>query len=91
MISEPGDQDVYSFTAEAGTEVWFDIDSTSSSLDSVIELLNGNGEVLARSTNSVAEQIDPSQILKTDLIDPFNVNPLIVERLLRYVVHRRVF
>jgi len=77
VISEPGDQDVYSFTAEAGTEVWFDIDSTSSSLDSVIELLNANGEVLARSTNSVAEQIDPSQILKTDLIDPFNVNPLI--------------
>ena len=77
VISEPGDQDVYSFTAEAGTEVWFDIDSTSSSLDSVIELLNGNGEVLARSTNSVDEQDDPSQILKTDLIDPFNVNPLI--------------
>ncbi|XZE21482.1 tandem-95 repeat protein [Pirellulaceae bacterium SH449] len=77
VISEPGDKDVYSFTAEAGTEVWFDIDTNTSSLDTVIELLNGNGEVIARSTNSLEEQLDPSLILRTDLIDPFFVNPLI--------------
>ena len=46
------DVDIYSFTAAPGTEVWIDIDRTGSSLDSMIELLDINGIVLATSNNS---------------------------------------
>lgn len=54
-ISTPSDVDVYSFKAKAETEVWFDIDRTSQSLDSVIELVDEFGNVLARSDNSADE------------------------------------
>ena len=56
FISQPGDLDVYSFRADAGTEVWLDIDRTSPFLDSVVELIDANGSVLARSDNSPAEE-----------------------------------
>ena len=55
LTNEPADVDVYSFEAKAGTELWFDIDSTSNRLDSVVELVDANGRVLARSDNSYAE------------------------------------
>ena len=58
----PGDVDVYAFQGTAGTEVWIDIDRTTHSLDTVIELVNANGVVLARSTNSTDEDADPSLI-----------------------------
>ena len=45
-ISAKDDVDVYSFIAESGTEVWFDIDNTGHSLDTVIELIDANGLVL---------------------------------------------
>ena len=48
----PGDVDVYSFTANAGTEVWIDLDQTSYGLDAMVELVNSAGQVLARSLNS---------------------------------------
>tara|TARA_R110002111_G_scaffold256979_3_gene324753 strand:- start:89044 stop:104352 length:15309 start_codon:yes stop_codon:yes gene_type:complete len=48
----PDDVDVYSFNATAGTEVWIDIDRTSSSLDTVVELVNIFGTVIARSWDS---------------------------------------
>ncbi len=51
----PDDVDVYAFQATAGTEIWLDIDNTSFSLDSVIELIDATGRVLARSDNSLAE------------------------------------
>lgn len=54
------DVDVYSFTAQPGTEVWFDADMTRHSLDVVLELINANGTVLARSDNSLLESQDPS-------------------------------
>ncbi len=41
------DKDVYSFVGVAGTQVWIDLDRTASSLDSVIELIDANGIVLA--------------------------------------------
>ena len=47
------DVDVYSFRGTAGTEVWFDIDRTATSLDSVVELVDANGAVIARSDNSL--------------------------------------
>ncbi|PHQ35629.1 tandem-95 repeat protein [Rhodopirellula bahusiensis] len=48
----PNDLDVYSFEGTAGTPVWLDIDRTDTSLDTVIEVLNANGTVIARSLRS---------------------------------------
>ena len=55
LISSPRDLDVYSFEADAGTEVWVDFDHTTHSLDAIVELVDGTGTVLARSTNSLNE------------------------------------
>lgn len=60
VISEPGDVDVYSFRSQAGTEVWLDIDRTLNSLDTVIELVDANGRILALSDNSLSEEANPS-------------------------------
>lgn len=54
-IADPGDTDVYSFVGTGGTLVWIDIDRTGASLDSVLELVDGAGNVLARSNNSHVE------------------------------------
>ncbi|XZE46976.1 tandem-95 repeat protein [Pirellulaceae bacterium SH467] len=77
VISEPNDQDIFSFSATAGTEVWFDIDATSYTLDSVIEVLDANGALLARSDNSTDEQLNPSLIEVTSLVDSTSVNPIV--------------
>ncbi len=58
-----GDVDVYSFKAAAGEMVWIDIDRTASALDSVVELIDANGAVVARSDNSVTEQTNPSSLV----------------------------
>ena len=50
--SRTTDADVYQMAAYSGSEVWLDIDNTSSSLDTVIELLNAAGQVLASSDSS---------------------------------------
>lgn len=55
FINNRADTDVYSFRGVAGTEIWLDIDRTSSVLDSVVELINSDGVVLARSDNSAIE------------------------------------
>lgn len=54
-LNEPNDVDVYSFTGAAGTEVWLDIDRTTFKLDTIIEILDARGNVLARSDNSLWE------------------------------------
>ncbi len=54
-IAAPSDLDFYSFTANAGTPIWIDIDQTGSSLDSVVELLDSTGRVIALSDNSLSE------------------------------------
>ncbi len=78
-----GDVDVYSFQGTAGSTVWFDIDRTSQSLDSVVELVDANGAVLARSDNSIPESTNaallvgiakPMQIGFTNSAGPFT-NP----------------
>ncbi len=56
-IASTKDLDVYSFTATADTPVWLDIDKTSGGLDSVIELLDSNGTILAQSDNSLSESL----------------------------------
>jgi len=49
---DPTDVDVYQFDAEAGTEIWIDIDRTTFALDTIIELIDANGTVVASSDNS---------------------------------------
>ncbi|MCL2624396.1 MAG: hypothetical protein FWD31_12100, partial [Planctomycetaceae bacterium] len=53
---KPNEADVYSFTATPGTEIWLDIDKTSRDLDLIIEVLDAQGNVLARSHNSFMEE-----------------------------------
>jgi hypothetical protein len=86
-LSNPADLDVYSFLGEAGTEVWLDVDRTTHYLDTIVELLDVDGNVLVRSTSSMAEaagatievfDIDPEQVgplqRTADLLTNFNVN-----------------
>ena len=79
-ITTRDDVDVYSFVAESNTEVWLDIDRTSNSLDTVIELIDFNGEVLAASNDSllaeqdVATGIYTSPRLDSDAAQALTVN-----------------
>lgn len=75
LLESPADADVYTFDGLAGTEVWFDIDNTSASLDSVISILDASGNVVASSNDSAAESTDPTLLVNNGL--PANhVNPL---------------
>ena len=76
-LNRPTDLDVYSFQATAGTEVWLDIDRTSHALDTVLELVDEQGLVLARSDNSAEEAENPN-LLYADptLSEPLVLNPL---------------
>ncbi len=76
--------DVYSFIAESGTEVWFDIDLTGNQLDSVVELIDANGIVLAASNDSLLAETDSSALFaRAGVINPGAVQPLsvVAERL----------
>ncbi len=65
---DTGDVDVYSFNAVAGTEVWLDIDYTDPQLDTVLELLNANGLIIARSQdNSTLETFTATPVSLTKL------------------------
>ncbi|GIX00191.1 MAG: hypothetical protein KatS3mg111_3523 [Pirellulaceae bacterium] len=75
-LSAPGDVDVYSFTGVAGTMVWLDIDATDPSSDLVLEMLDPNGRLLARSVNSTVEADNPSSLFVSNLISANAVNPL---------------
>ncbi|MEM6979149.1 MAG: hypothetical protein AAF539_05725, partial [Planctomycetota bacterium] len=66
FLSSVGDIDTYSFTGTPGTEVWIDIDRTTFALDTVIELLDVNGNLLARSDNSFAEIAGTGSIVIAD-------------------------
>lgn len=84
----PGDVDVYSFTANPGTEVWIDTDFTSQRLDVMVELLNSAGTVLARSLNSQDELANQAAWLSTyagtlaGTPGNSNLNPLVRDRTL---------
>ncbi len=69
-INQPADIDVYSFKAEAGTEVWLDIDRTSPSLNTVVELIDADGNVIARSDDSYFETLGTSSLY----FDPLVIN-----------------
>ncbi|UUO08812.1 GEVED domain-containing protein [Blastopirellula sp. J2-11] len=51
-LSSPSDVDVYAFQATPGTEVWLDLDRTTMALDAIIELIDDNGNVIARSLDN---------------------------------------
>lgn len=55
-----GDRDVYSFRGTAGTEVWFDLDRTAGWLDTVLELVDSAGNVLASSQSTYQERLNPA-------------------------------
>ena len=55
VINNINDLDIYSFRGTAGSNVWFDIDRTNISLDSVLELIDSNGNIIAQSDNSFDE------------------------------------
>ncbi len=55
VVRNDFDVDVYSFTGVAGTDVWLDIDQSSATFDSVVQLLDANGNVLAASDESAYE------------------------------------
>ncbi|MCA9126859.1 MAG: pre-peptidase C-terminal domain-containing protein [Planctomycetales bacterium] len=75
-IAAPNDVDVYTFSAQAGTEVWLDIDRTNNALDTVVELIDANGNTLALSDSSLAEEADPSLLYASTEISRSTVNPL---------------
>jgi len=57
FIDSPGDVDVYSFSGVAGSQIWIDIDRTTHGLDSVVELIDSNGVILAQSDNYYNEKL----------------------------------
>ncbi len=56
-IDNSRDVDVYSFSGVAGTEVYFDLDQTSMALDSILELIDATGTVLARSSSQSINEL----------------------------------
>ncbi|QDS90768.1 Dockerin type I repeat protein [Rosistilla ulvae] len=70
VISQPSDVDVYSFNAKAGTEVWIDIDRTSYALDTIIEIININGDIIALSDNSQSESTQTTTLLSNPSLLP---------------------
>ena len=64
-INAPGDVDVYSFSGTAGSEVWIDVDRTTHSLDTVVELITSTGTILALSDSTLDETSNPSLLYKS--------------------------
>ncbi len=64
---DPTDVDIYSFTGYAGSEVWLDLDKTSAALDTMLELLDASGQVLARSADS---QTDTGSVTGEVIVNP---------------------
>jgi hypothetical protein len=75
-LNKPSDVDVYSFTANGRTEVWLDIDRTTSSLDTVVELVSADGSILALSNDSYLEETEPLTNPLFSTLSGSSVNPL---------------
>ena len=71
-LADENDQDVYTFRATGGTTVYLDIDNTTLGLDTVLQLVDQNDQILAESDSSFQEattlvttdENDPDQTLK---------------------------
>ncbi|MFO0247687.1 MAG: matrixin family metalloprotease, partial [Planctomyces sp.] len=74
VISAPNDVDVYSFSGTAGSEVWIDIDRTTHSLDTVVELISSTGTIIALSDNSLDEESNPALMYRQSSL--VKANPL---------------
>lgn len=72
FLSARNDIDVYSFLGRAGTEIWIDFDRTRHSLDTVVELIGSDGEVIARSDNSY-DETNGTAIYEADATTDVNV------------------
>ncbi len=66
-LSGPTDIDTFTFTGTPGTGIWVDIDRTTYTLDTVIEILDESGRVLARSDNSFEETAGDASVV---ILDP---------------------
>ena len=76
-LADKRDVDVYRFTATGGTTVYFDIDDTTFGLDTVIELIDVNDQVLASSDDSFEESFGASTLTtNTSAIPDGSVRPL---------------
>ncbi|WP_164101090.1 dockerin type I domain-containing protein [Candidatus Laterigemmans baculatus] len=75
-LTNPGDVDVYSFLGQAGSEVWIDLDRTTYGLDSVVELIDENGNILVLSDKSFSEAGNPNQIYRDPSLEDHAVNSL---------------
>ena len=69
-ITARDDLDVFSFFGQSATEVWLDIDRAANSLDSVVELINANGVVLASSNDSLVAETDPNGLYVAPGVNP---------------------
>lgn len=67
FLSQSNDVDTYAFTGEAGTQIWVDLDHTSFTLDTVLEILDPDGNVIARSDNSFDEVNGDAEVA---ILDP---------------------
>ena len=77
LLSDPADIDVYTFNATAGSEIWLDIDRSTHAVDTVIELIDADNRVLARTINSADELATPALLFNDSSVIPDNhVNPL---------------
>ena len=77
-VAQRDDLDVYSFMAESGTEVFLDIDMAGSRLDSVVELINANGVVLASSNDSILAETNPAAVYTDPSIQSDAAQPLTI-------------
>ena len=75
-LSKPSDVDVYSFTANGGTEVWLDIDRTTPGLDTVVELISADGTILSLSNDSYLEETQPGSNPIFSTLSGNSANPL---------------
>ncbi|MEM8910223.1 MAG: Ig-like domain-containing protein [Planctomycetota bacterium] len=75
-LARDGDIDTYSFVGTAGSQVWIDVDETTFSLDTIIELLDADGNVLARSDSSLDEVDNGVPVTVLDSSLEGLVNPL---------------
>ena len=75
-IASPGDLDVYRFVGTAGSTLWIDLDQTTATLDSVVELIDGNGQIIALSNNSIDESVAGSVYFNPAFIPTGRVWPM---------------
>ena len=64
FLNDSQDVDVYSFEAIPGTEVWIDVDRSTHAFDPVVELLDAQATIVARSNDSPDELKNANNFLE---------------------------